>query len=75
VPTGSHPRNLAVDGVRGRFYVLNVGDRTVSALGADGALLGTSAALPGGEEPTGLGVAAQTGDVFVVSKTHVYVLR
>jgi YVTN family beta-propeller protein len=74
-PTGSHPRNLAVDSVHGRFYVLNTGDRTVSVLDADGRLLSTSAPLPGAEDLSGIAVAGQTGQVFVVSKTHVYTLE
>ena len=74
-PTGSHPRNLAVDGVHERFYVLNTGDRTVSVLDADGRLLSTSAPLPGAEDLSGIAVAGQTGQVFVVSKTHIYTLK
>lgn len=74
-PTGSHPRNLAVDSATGRFYVLNTGDRTVSAIDAGGQLLGTSKPMPDGEDLSGIAVAAQTGQVFVVSKTHIYVLN
>jgi YVTN family beta-propeller protein len=74
-PTGSHPRNLAVDTANGRFYVLNTGDRTVSAIDADGRLLGTSEPMPGAEALSGIAVAAQTGQVFVVGKTHIYVLN
>jgi YVTN family beta-propeller protein len=74
-PTGSHPRNLAVDGVHERFYVLNTGDRTVSVLDADGRLLSTSAPLPSAEDLSGIAVASQTGQVFVVSKTHIYTLK
>ena len=73
--TGSHPRNLAFDEEHGRFDVLNTADRTVSVLSSEGALLSTSAPLPGEEALSGIAVAAQTGQVFVVSKTHVYVLR
>lgn len=73
--TGGHPRNVAVDGAHGRFYVLNTADRTVSVLAADGTLLSTSAALPGSEEPTGLAVAPQARRVFVVTKTHLYVMQ
>ena len=74
-PTGSHPRNLAVDTANGRFYVLNTGDRTVSAIDADGRLLGTSKPMPGAEGLSGIAVASQTGQIFVVSKTHIYVLN
>jgi len=74
-PTGGYPRNLAVDGAHGRFYVLNTADRTVSVLATDGTLLSTSAPLPGAEEPSGLAVSPQTRRVFVVTKTHVYILQ
>jgi YVTN family beta-propeller protein len=74
-PTGSHPRNLAVDTTNGRFYVLNTGDRTVSAIDADGRLLGTSNPMPGADGVSGIAVAAQTGQVFVVSKTQVFILN
>lgn len=74
-PTGSHPRNLSVDSANGRFYVLNTGDRTISAIDSDGRLLGTSQPLPGSEEPSGIAVASQSGQVFVISKTHIYILN
>lgn len=74
-PTGSHPRNLAVDGIHGLFYVLNTTTRTVSVLDANGRPPITSAPLPGAEDLSGIAVAGHTGQVFVVSKTHIYTLK
>jgi serine/threonine-protein kinase len=74
VKTGSHPRNLAVDGVHHRLYVLNTGDRTVSTMTTDGQDVRTSSPLPGNADLTGLAVAAQAGRVFVVTKQQLFVL-
>lgn len=74
IKVGNHPRNLAIDGMHGIVYVLNAGDHTVSSFTTDGEALQTSTALSGTDDVTGLAVAPETGDVFVVSKQQIYVL-
>ena len=67
------PRGLAVDDVRGRFYVADTGQGRVLVLGKDGSLIDTWG--PGGdddlgfEEPWGLSLDSE-GNVFVAERAN-----
>jgi serine/threonine-protein kinase len=75
VGVGKRPQNLAIDSARGVCYVLNAGDRTLTTIRLADQRVTTSSPLPGADNPTGLALATESGQVFVVSKQQVYVLR